>query len=175
MFARIKLAAALIFALVSPFVSGAAAQSIPPVVADSLSGTHVSLPHDFAGKPAILLVGFTRAGGSECSRFAHRLAREQSLFHGAISVYQIAILDSSPRLLRPVILHAMRSGLSQPEQAGVLPLFHDETQWKQIAAFTKSAENDAYLLLVNPDGSLRWHSHGPDSEALVADFKRHLP
>jgi hypothetical protein len=69
----------------------------------------------------------------------------------------------------------MRGGFSQAEQGRILPLFHDEQRWKQIVGFSKSAENDVYLLLANPDGTLRWLGHGRYSEASYAEVERNLP
>lgn len=154
----------------------AVGQSIPQVTAESLNGEPISLPNDFAGKSAILVVGFSRAGGDQCGPFARRLGKEQpSVVDGNVTVYQIATLESAPRFVRPMILHGMRGGIAKAEQGRFLPLFHDEKQWKQVAGFGKAGENDAYLLLVNPDGTVRWTGHGQYSDALYADFKRHLP
>ncbi|HEY1262406.1 MAG TPA: hypothetical protein VGF06_02720 [Terriglobales bacterium] len=143
------------------------AQSIPHVTAKSLNGKVVTLPADFAGKPAVLIVGFSKAGGEQCGPFARRLAKEQPgpVGHGLL-IYQIAMLESAPRLIRGLIVHGIRGGVPQGAQDRFLPLFEDENQWKQVAGFTRSDEKDAYLLLVDPDGTVRWRGHGPYSETL---------
>jgi len=152
----------------------ATGQTIPQVTADSLNGKHISLPVDFGGKSAILIVGFSRAGGDQCGPFAHRLTKEPSVLEGSVRLYQIAMLESAPRLVRSMILHGMRSGVPKNEQDRFLPLFHGEKEWKQIAGFTKAAEDEAYLLLVGSDGTVRWTSHGRYSEDLYLQFKKHL-
>ena len=129
---------------------------------------------DFVGKSAVLIVGFSRAGGDQCGPFARRLAKEPSVLNGSVKVYQIAMLESAPRLVRPMIMHGMRSGVPKDEQDRFLPLFHGEKEWKQVAGFTKPAEDHAYLLRVDPDGTVRWTSHGRFSEELYLQFKQPL-
>jgi hypothetical protein len=107
--------------------------------------------------------------------FARKLAKELNVIDGKVIVYQIAMLESAPRLIRPMILHGMRGGVPKSEQSRFLPLFHDEAQWKQAAGFAKSAENDAYLLVVSPDGTVRWSGHAQYSDAFYAEFKPHIP
>ena len=152
----------------------ATGQTIPQVTAESVNGKHISLPADFAGKSAILIVGFSRAGGDQCGPFARRLSKEPSILTGSISLYQIAMLESAPRLARPLIVHGMRSGVPKPEQDRFLPLFRGENEWKQITGFTKEADDQAFLLLVSSDGSVRWIGHGRYSDELYLEFKKHL-
>jgi hypothetical protein len=153
----------------------AIAQSIPQVRAESLNGEPISFPKDFAGKPAILIIGFSRGGGNQCGRFARKLANEPSVVEGKVVIYEIAMLESAPRLIRAMILHGLRGGIPQAEQKRFLPLFHEEKEWKQVAGFTESAQNDAYLVLVSSDGAVRWRGRGQYSERLYSEFKRQLP
>jgi hypothetical protein len=167
--------AASILALSLLFTVPAIAQSIPQVSAESLNGRPISLPKDFSSKPAILIIGFSRGGGNQCGLFARKLVKKPSVVEGKVAVYEIAMLELAPRLIRPMILHGMRGGIPEAEQNRFLPLFHDEKHWKQVAGFTESAQNDAYLLLVSSDGTVRWTGHGQYSERLYAEFKRQLP
>ena len=148
----------------------APAQTIPQVMAQSSNGKRVSLPAHFAGKSAIIIVGFSRAGGDQCGPFARKLSQEPSVLDGTVSLYQIAMLESAPRLVRPMIMHGMRSGVPRPEKDRFLPLFHGEKEWKQTAGFTKEAGDQAYLLLVSSDGTVLWTNHGRYSEELYLEF-----
>lgn len=152
-------------------VSCLSAQNIPHVEAESLSNTPVSLPEDLGAKPAVLIIGFSRAGGNEVGPLARRLHKEQP----DVVVYQIAMLESAPRLVRPMILHGMRNGVAKDEQNKFLPLYHDEKEWKQAAGFTKAGENDAYILVVDKGGHVRWSEHGRYSDQLYAELKRNIP
>ena len=169
-----KITAATI-ALLLTLVAEGIGESIPHVTAASLNGNPVSLPSDFAGKTAIVIIGFSREGGDQCGPFARKLAKEPSVIDGKAVLYQIAMLESAPRLIRPMILHGMRGGIPKTEQSRFLPLFHDEKQWKQAAGFTKAAEGDAYLLVVGPDGTVRFSGHGKYSDDFYGEFKQHLP
>jgi hypothetical protein len=70
-----------------------------------------------------------------------------------------------------MIIHGMRSGVPKPEQDRFLPLVHGEKEWKQVAGFTKEAEDQAFLLL----RTVRWTGHGRYSEETYLEFKKHLP
>lgn len=152
----------------------AGGQVIPQVNAQSLNGKSVSLPNDFAGKAAILIVGFSHAGGDQCGPFARRLEKETEVSQGSVTVYQIAVLESAPRLVRPMIMHGMRNAVPKDEQDRFLPLFHAEKEWKQVARFSPAAEDHAYLLVVGPDGSVRWTGDGRFSEELYQQLRQHL-
>ena len=52
------------------FVGPLAAQSIPHTQADTLSGGKITLPDAVLGHPAIITIGFSRAGGDAASRAA---------------------------------------------------------------------------------------------------------
>jgi hypothetical protein len=149
-------------------------ESIPETTVTSLDGHQVSLPANFSGKPAILVVGFSRAGGEQCGPFARRLIKEPDVQNGAVKVYQIAMLASAPRLVRPMILHGMRGGVPKEEQSTFLPLYRNEKEWKQVAGYVGSAEKDAYLLLVDPNGTVRWTGHGRYSDAAYSQFRPYL-
>lgn len=151
------------------------AESIPQTSAQSLDGKPISLPKDFAGKPAVFIIGFSRRGGNQCGPLAHKLANESNTREGKVSMYQIAMLESVPRVIRSMVLHSIRGGVPQAEQERFLPLFHDEKQWKQLVGFTKSAENDAYLVLVSSDGTVLWTGHGQYYEKFYSEIKRQLP
>src|SRR5581483_7741619 len=125
-------------------ISPLAGQSIPTVTADSLDGRSVSLPGDLAGKPAILIVGFTKAAGDQCGAFARRLYKEPSVVNGTVKVYQIAMLAAAPRFVRPMILHGMRGSVPKAEQSMFVPLYKGEKEWKQAASFLQAGENDSY-------------------------------
>lgn len=167
---KLAASAVVLFLLATSF-----AQSIPQVNAESLNGKPISFPKDLAGKPAILVIGFSRGGGDQCGPFARKLSKEPSIVEGKAVVYEIAMLESAPRIMRPMILHGMRGGIPQSEQTRFLPLFHDEKQWKQVAGFTKLAADDAYLVLVSAEGTVIWTGHGLYSDKLYLQFRQQLP
>lgn len=146
------------------------AQSIPHIKSESLNKTPVSLPEDLGTKPAILIMGFSRAGGNQVGPLARRLHQEQP----ELVVYQIAELESAPRMVRPMILHGMRGEVPKDEQSRFIPLYRDEKEWKQVTGFTKAGEEDAYVLIVDGDGVVRWSGHGPYSDNLYKNIVAHV-
>ena len=62
----------------------------------------------------------------------------------------------------------MRGNLSQNEQDTFIVLYQDQDVWQRLADF--SDPNDAYILLVDSAGRIRWRTHGkaPDRQAVNA-------
>ena len=67
-----------------------------------------------------------------------------------------------------MIRHSMRGNIPQSEQDTFVVLYQDEDVWKKLADF--SDPNDAYILLVDSPGRVRWRTHGkvPDQRAVNA-------
>jgi hypothetical protein len=82
--------------------------------------------------------------------------------------FSIAILQDAPKLMRGVIKHGMRGGVPKAEQDSFIVLERDEDVWKKLADF--SDPNDAYVILIDSYGKIRWRTHGngPDTQTVNA-------
>lgn len=156
MWARGVLAAIALGGMVS-------AQTIPHTEAEVLSGKKIVLPDAFSGHPALIIIGFSRAGGDSAGRWGKELRKD---FGEKIQVYSIAVLEDAPRLMRGMIKRGMRSGVPKTEQDRFAVLEHDEDAWKKLADF--SDPDAAYLLLTDSQSMVRWRGHAkaPEPETL---------
>jgi len=145
----------------------AAAQTIPHAQAEALSGRKVVLPEDFSGHRAVLIVGFSRSGGDSARRWGKQLPQDLAAEKN-VRIYTVAELQDAPKMVRGMIKHGMRGGLSKPEQDLFLVLEQDEDSWKKATDFGDT--NDAYILLVDGTGKIVWRTHGksPDAESVTA-------
>ena len=75
-----------------------------------------------------------------------------------IVYYQVPVLSEVPSLIRGFVLQRMRHGMTTAEQAHFAPTFQDEAKWKEAVHFT--APDDAYILVLNSDGTIRWRTQG---------------
>jgi hypothetical protein len=141
------------------------AQAIPHTEAETLSDKKIVLPDAFAGHPAILIVGFSRAGGDSCTRWDKELRKELSAV-SALRIYSVAELQDAPKMVRGLIRHGMRKNVPNDEQDSFVLLYADEGVWKKLADF--SGADDAYILLVDSKNNIQWRTHGksPDQQAL---------
>ncbi len=140
------------------------AQVIPHTEADTLSGKKIVLPDASAGHPAIFIVGFSHAGGESGARWAKQLHQDFASDRN-LRIFSVAELQDAPRMVRGLIRHEMRGNVPQNEQDSFVLLYQDGDVWKKLAEFSDA--NDAYILLVDSAGNIRWHAHGkgPDSKA----------
>ena len=153
----------LFLSVISPLI----AQTIPHTEAETLSGKKIRLPDAAAGHPAIFVIGFSRAGGDSSRKWGKEL---EKYFpdRDAVHIFSVAILQDAPALARGMIKHGMRSGMPKPEQDSFIVLDKDEDTWKKLVEFSDA--NDAYVLVIDPAGTVRWrtHSKAPDPQTIDA-------
>lgn len=147
------------------FVSALAAQSIPHVQADTLSGGKISLPGAVLGHPAIITIGFSRAGGDAASRWGREL-RKQLTGERDVHFFTVAVLQDAPKMVRGMIRHGMRGSVPKDEQEAFVLIYEGEDAWKTFAGF--SGADDAYVVLVDSTGTPRARVHGktPDEQSI---------
>jgi ATP10 protein len=143
------------------------AQVIPHTEAETLSGKTIVLPDAATGHPVVFIVGFSRAGGDSSGRWGKQL-RQEFTTDSNVQIYSVAELQDAPKMVRGMIRHSMRGNIPQSEQDTFVVLSQDEDVWKKLADF--SDPNDAYILLVDSAGRIRWRTHGkvPDQRAVNA-------
>ena len=148
-------------------VASLSAQVIPHTEAETLSGKKIVLPDAATGHPAVFIVGFSRAGGDSSGRWGKQL-RQEFTTDSNVQIYSVAELQDAPKIVRGMIRHSMRGNIPQNEQGTFVVLYQDEDVWKKLADF--SDPNDAYILLVDSAGRIRWRTHGkvPDQQAANA-------
>ena len=133
------------------------AQSIPNTRAESLAGTTISLPSDLDRKAAILVLGFSKKASSETKTWADFIWRDfENDPH--VVYYQMPVLEDVPSLLRGFVLQGIRKHLAPADRAHFIPIFQNSTLWKRVVHF--SAADDAYVLLIDGVGRVRWRTNG---------------
>jgi hypothetical protein len=124
---------------------------------ETLSGKKIVLPDDALGKIALMAIGFSKKSGDATRAWGDRFKKD----FGAdprYAVYPVAELESAPRFVRGMIVSSMRKGTPAAERDHFVTLFGGMEELKRYLGF--SAADDAYLLLLDANGSVRWHGHG---------------
>jgi hypothetical protein len=166
---RLVLAAALF----SGGLTVAQAQSarIPVTHETTFAGTQVTLPNDLQGRVGVLVLGFSKSSGDMCKAWGQRLAASYPESSG-VMYYQMPVLEAVPKLVRGMIVKGIRSGVPESERAHFMPTFSDEDEWKKIARYANA--DDAYVLLVDGDGRVRWQTSGEATDAAFAALKEQV-
>ena len=136
---------------------GARAESPPRLEGETLSKKAIVLPDAAHGKITLLVMGFSKKGGQATGpwekQFKNDFGADQRY-----TVYPLAILEDVPRLIRGMVTSGIRSSTPPSEQDHFVILVHGEQDLKRFVRY--STPDDAYLLLLDANGEIRWRGHG---------------
>jgi hypothetical protein len=151
----------------------AALEPFPLLEAKDLHGQVQSLPVAVSGTPCVLVFGFTNDSKQNTQAWDKALANAVAEPH--FFVLAVPVVEGAPGFVMPLILRALKKRFSQERWRQVLPVKKDRAVWEKLMGFEKGpAEDDAYLLLIDQKGMMRWKGHGPHSEALESELKKVL-
>jgi hypothetical protein len=142
-----------------------AQRSIPNIEGETLSGKKASLPRDLGSKPALLIIGFTHASQAQTKAWGLRV-------RDRFPTWSIAVLEDVPHLVRGMVSHSIKSGIPKEQYDKFLLVYHGEKDLKQVAGFDHP--DDAYLLVIDSAGAVRWSFHGPVTDGAVEEIGRQL-
>jgi len=141
---------------------------LPRFDAEALSGRKLTMPAAVQGHPALLIVGFTHGSGPHCTDWAKRLESEFK----TIERYTVIFLEDAPKLVRGMAKSGIRSGVPKEQFDRYVTVTEHEKEVKEAVHF--QAPDDAYLVLLSPDGTVRWTFHGPVSDDPVRQIRELL-
>ena len=134
-------------------------QALPATAGETLSGKRTVLADVARGHATVLVAGFSREGGSGCGAWVKAIHADSAL--GSVTVYQIAMLEGAPGLVRGMIKSGMRKGVAPAEQDHFVVLTQDDKLWRSY--FDVTADQEPYVALMDASGKVLWHGHGaPD-------------
>jgi hypothetical protein len=166
--------AALLLA-VSASVAAAAAEvprlkvgdPLPPLKGEFLTGRDAVLPEAAKGKVTLLLVGFTY-GSRESVEPWGEWFRSAVVTSSDRTFFEIPMIGGMGRLAKWFINSGMRKGTPKDLHENVITVYGGTGDWKARLGYADSASDDAYLVLLDRQGIVRWLHHGPFDQA-VAD------
>ena len=154
----------------APAVPLRVGERLPALEGDFLSGKPAVLPDAARGKVALLLLGFTYD-----SRFAVEKWGKwfKTTFGGQpqVTYFEVPMMGRAARMGRFFIDRGMRKNTPKEAHGNVVTVYGDTGDWKVRMGVTDARENDAYLVLLDPDGVVRWRHSGGFDEAQAAGLK----
>ncbi len=161
----------ILLAVHVPFVR--AATDIPPVEGETLAGRHIRLPSDLAQPTVILIVGFTQKSGGQAENWGKEVAKFRACGQEQpIEWYEMPVLSGVPRLIRPLVVRSIRSGLGLELRTHFVPVYSEEASWKAAMGF--SVPDDAYIAIVSRDGKIGFRLHGAFDSDKAAQLRDRL-
>jgi hypothetical protein len=149
-------------ALLLMSIPGWSADQFPAIGGDNLLGAKVALPDAAKGHVTAIVVGFTHASQTQTQAWSAKIASQ-------LDYYSIAVIEDAPRLVRGMISSGMKSSVAKDQRDRFVLATKGEKELKEAAGFDKP--DDAYLLLIDRDGQIRWRFHGPVSDGALGELK----
>lgn len=140
--------------------------AMPEVKAETLAGDKsVSLLAKSKGTVAVVLFSFSKEASVQVKAWGSRAAAD----FGKDKLWQVAVLDGAPRIVRGLILRGMRSDMPKELQAQTLLVYSDGEVWKKRLRFT--SDKHAYVVVVDAAGKVKWMHHGVFEERKYEELK----
>jgi hypothetical protein len=143
----------------------------PPLVGPSLSGKPIAVPDTTSSRFTAVVFGFSREGGTDATRWNERLTSD-SITRRSVDAVVVAELGGAPRLLRGLIARGIKRGVPPDVRDQMMVLDHDDALWKRRLAVSETSH--AYVVLLAPNGRVRWKSAGPFDEARFTRLRDEL-
>jgi hypothetical protein len=112
--------------------------------------------------------GFSREGGDDATRWNERLTSD-STTRSRVDAVVVAELGGAPRLVRGLIARGIKRGVPPSVRDQMMVLDHDDALWKRRLAVSETSH--AYVVLIAPNGRVRWMSDGAFDEARFARLR----
>jgi hypothetical protein len=149
----------------APVPAGVASLSIgqrmPSLTGDLLSGKPGVLPDLAAGQTTLILLGFSYDSRFQVEAWAEKF---RARYGGSqdVNLFEVPMMGSAARLGRWFIDSGMRKNTPAELHGRVMTVYGGNGDWKARVGY--SAPDDAYLLLIDRQGIVRWLTHGPVSD-----------
>jgi hypothetical protein len=147
--------------------------AFPRISGQTLTGKLLQLPAAATGKPALVVFSFSRAAGKDARSWNEHLFKDFSNSNAiAVPGYQVIVMESVPKLFRSMAISGMKKNMPLAVQDRAIVSYQDEAIWKQHLAV--SDENRAYIVLLGPDGRIRWRNSAAFTDSEYAHLKNEL-
>ena len=133
--------------------------AMPTTAGETLSGKRIVLADAARGHRTVLVAGFSHDGGIACGDWMKAIRSDAAL--AGVEVYEIAMLEGAPGILRGMIKSGMRKGMSSAEQQRSVVLTQDDKLWQSF--FDVSNVQEPQVMFLDADGNVLWRGHGAAS------------
>jgi hypothetical protein len=148
---------ALTASAATPAVELAVGDQLPPLQGEFLSGRAAVLPQAAAGRVALLMLGFTYDSRFQVEAWAKRFRQDFGTKPG-VTFFEVPMIGGMARMGKWFIDSGMRRGTPKADHENVITVYGGTDAWKQRVGFNDPKA--AYLILIDPRGSVVWRSTG---------------
>ncbi len=132
---------------------------LPRLSGHLLTGSEAVLPQAAAGKVALIAMGFTYKSRFPVEAWADWY-RASIGSTSEVTFLEVPMIGGAATLGRWFIDRGMRNGTPAELHDHVLTVYGGTGEWKKRLLYSAAHENDAYLIVVDREGIVRWIHHG---------------
>jgi len=145
-------------------------ERMPDLTGQTLTGRTTSLPQASAGKVTLVLMGFTYKSRVAVEAWAdwYRATTDPT---AAVTFFEVPMIGGMATLGRWFINRGMRSGTPVELHDQVITVYGGTGDWKQRLGYSARHEDDAYLIVFDGQGVLRWLHHGEFDQSRADELK----
>lgn len=144
---------------------------LPDVIGQSLAGNSTHLATEIAGRIAVVVFSFSKAGGKDTQLWDRALLQDFGS-NRSVALSTVIMLQSAPRLLRGIIVSGITNNMPDQLHGSTIVSYVDEKLWKQRLAVAN--DSHAYVMLLGQDGRIRWRNSDAFSNAEYKELKSNL-
>lgn len=141
--------------------------ALPVLRGQFLTGKDAVLPQTSAGTVALLAVGFTYQSRYPVEAWADWYRKTLNA-RKDIRLFEVPMIGGMATLGRWFIDRGMRKGTPVELHEQVITVYGGTREWKERLSYSSAHEDDAYLILLDDAGVVRWLHHGV-FEQMTAD------
>jgi len=170
------IAIALMVIVMSIIAAGAASvplrlgDRLPDLEGHTLSGRTASLPQSAGGKLTLVAIGFTYESRYPVEAWSDWF---RSSIDPAMNVpfFEVPMISGMATLGRWFIDRGMRKGTPPALHDQVSTVYQGAADWKSRLGYSDDRKGDAYLVVFDEAGIVRWLYHGRFDAPAAADLK----
>ena len=146
---------------------------MPELKGQTLTARTALLPRTSAGRVTLVAMGFTYKSRFPVEAWAgwYRTTIDPAT---RVTFFEVPMIGGMATLGRWFINRGMRSGTPAELHDHVITVYGDTGDWKQRLSYSTGHEDDAYLIVFDTQGVVRWLHHGAFDQAQADDLLRVL-
>ncbi|MBM3821026.1 MAG: hypothetical protein FJW14_18700 [Acidimicrobiia bacterium] len=131
----------------------------PELKGRSLTGRDAVLPQAASGKVSLVAMGFTYQSRFPVEAWAEWY-RASVGSRADVTLFEVPMIGGFAKLGRWFIDRGMRSGTPVEFHDRVITVYSATGDWKRRLSYSPEHKDDAYLIVVDRTGVVRWLHHG---------------
>jgi len=132
---------------------------LPELKGRSLTGRDTALPQAASGRVALIAIGFTYQSRFPVEAWADWY-RKTVGSRADVTLFEVPMVGGLATLGRWFIDRGMRSGTPVELHDRVITVYGGTGDWKRRLSYSPEQKDDAYLIVVDRSGVVRWLHHG---------------